>query len=280
MQDSEATHEEHLLDLALGFGVAGAVTGGLVTVLTLVPAQALVAAAPGALPLALAMLMGCTCGVLLSGTAYLGRRLAAGRLDARVGRALPLAFLLLVPMVAPWSRLVVAFPRFVEAAFAVSFLAGGVTLASLWTAVRSTNRLSQLCAAVNVCQYGALAAGLGLAGGPVALAGLSAAAAALGLLLMMVGRGAVAPGLLGGPARGVPRAALGCLMVIALSLSGLGVHAALAPEAAGHCAHRAGPVLLRGAVMLSSAVMLSGSVVTFPPADTVYRGCRPVDDED
>ena len=265
---SNDEHAEHLLDLMLGAGVVGACAGGLVTLLTLVPVRTLVTCAPAALPLAHVLLTACTCAVAMTGLAYLGRRAASGSLDRRVGRVLPLAFLLLVPMIAPWTRLVVAFPRFVEAGFAVSYATGLIALVSLLGTASTTNRVSAIFAGINACEYGMLSAGLALAGGPVALAGLAAAAATAGLLLAVQRRGLVDPTLLGGDARALPGVAVGLMLVLALGLSFAGLGAALAPEPQdlhlSHGPHRGAPVLLRGAV------------VTIPDDQL---GCRQVDDE-
>lgn len=160
---NDLSHEEHLLDLTIGFSVAGAAAGGAVTVLTLLSPSARLALSAWALPAALLVLAVCTSGVMLCGLAYLGRRAATGRLDASVWRALPLFFFLLVPILAPWTRFVMWFPRFVEGTVLISTAIGGIALCSLIQLARGTNRLSTLFAAVNLCQYGALAAGLTLA---------------------------------------------------------------------------------------------------------------------
>lgn len=246
-------HGEHLLDVLLCSGLVGAMAGGLTTLLSLVPVRALVAHAPSALPLAHLILTAATCAVALSGLAYLGRRWALGTLDRRVMRALPIVLLMLVPMIAPWTRLVVAFPRFVEASFAVSFATGLITLVSLIGSTCRINRVSAIFAAINACEYGMLSAGLALAGGPVALAGLAAAAAVTGLTLTF--------------GRRVRWAAVAVLMLGALGLASAALHASFAPErrtvrfACGHPL----PVKLRGAV------------VTIPV--DARQGCRPVDAE-
>lgn len=264
-------HESQLLDMLFGFGALGALAGGLVTVFTLVPARSLSHHGAGVAS-ALCVLTFCTSGVALSGLAYVSRRAATGRLDGRVGRALPLAFLFLVPTLAPWTRVAIAFPRFVEAAFAVSFATGLIGMASVWTSLRTTNRVSAVFASVNACEYGLLGLGLALAGGPVAMAGLSAAAAALGVALLLQLRGSLHPGVLGGVTRTVPRAVIAMTMALALSLSGLGLRAAMMPEPthvrAGQGPHRGAPVLLRGAVVMVGRADATSS-----------RGCRPVDEE-
>lgn len=239
MIPTEATtdeHGEHLLDILLGAGLVGATAGGVVTLLTLVPVRTLVTHAPAALPLAHLVLTAATSAVALSGCAYLGRRFATGTLDHRVARALPLVFLMLVPMIAPWTRLVVAFPRFVEASFAVSFATGLIALVSLIGSAATANRVSAIFAAINACEYGMLSAGLALAGGPVALAGLAAAAATAGLVLAL--------------GRRPRRAPVAALMLLALGLSFAGLNASFAPDPRTHGQR----VLLRGAVVTCRAV--------------------------
>lgn len=269
-QAKDDEHGEHLLDLLLRSGVMGACAGGLVTLLTLVPARTLLSNAPLALPLAHCLLTACTSAVLLSGLAYLARRAVDGRLDHSVGRALPLVFLLLVPMIAPWTRLVVAFPRFVEASFAVSFATGLIAFMSLLTTFRTTNRVSAIFAAINACEYGMLSAGLAMAGGAVALAGLSTAAAATCVMLCLQEGGAIDPGFLGGASRTVSRVAILAGLVAALGFSSLSMRVALTPiiqqlDQSHGASH-------------GEAVLLRGAVVTVSSDGATNRGCRPVDD--
>jgi hypothetical protein len=154
---NDLSHEEHLLDLTIGFSIAGAMAGGAVTVFAFLPRATLASLPSPTLPASFLLLTLFTCGVLLCGGAYLCRRASEGRLDERVTRALPLFFLVLSEMFAGWTRVIKAFPGWTEGAAAVSLAVAMILVLSVRTALSSRNEISRVIATANVLQYAALA---------------------------------------------------------------------------------------------------------------------------